>query len=104
MASPAHQTANVDRSWSVPTAPNSRRVSVPQVALANMDPRAPRNTMATASRSRPSSVRNPAFVRSKTATIGARVLPAAIIAAAAGEGPSGRFTRNAATAIPGQTR
>ena len=60
--------------------------------------------IARASRTRSSSSWKPVRRRISAAARGATVLPAAISAAPAGEGPSGRLRAKAAAAIAGQTR
>jgi hypothetical protein len=55
IASPAHQTAQVDQKRLIGMAPNSARTALPMVALSIIPRSAPRKTMATASRMRSSS-------------------------------------------------
>jgi len=64
---------------------------------------AARKTMAMASRRRSISLRKPTRRSSSAATNGARVFPAAVAAAAAGEELMGQLTRSAPSAIPGHT-
>jgi hypothetical protein len=102
MASPAHQTDHVGQNWLSGMEPQSRRVAVPQVALTVMLS-VPKLTRATASRSRSSWGRKPAFWSRVAQRSGATVLPTAMPAAVNGDGPIGAFTRKAPRAIAGQT-
>jgi hypothetical protein len=102
IASPVHQTAHVGQKSVAATVPDSTSTEVPKVALIAMPARAPSPMIATASRRRSSSSRNPVRLRSSTATSGASVLPAAMTAAPRGEGPIGRLTARAAAKIAGQ--
>ena len=102
MASPVHQTAQVDQKFARGTDPKRTSTELPIVALNAMPPSAPIRIRAAASRSRSSSRRKPTRRKSSTATSGATVLPAAMAAAATGDGPIGRLTAKAARAMAGQ--
>jgi hypothetical protein len=82
--------------------PEATSVTAPIVALTSMLARAPRKTIAIASRCRSSSRRNPTRRSRVTATTGASVLPTAVTTAANGLALIGRFTASAATATAGQ--
>jgi hypothetical protein len=85
IASPAHQTHQVGQKALVGTLPETTSVSEPQVALTAMPRSAPKNTIASASRSRFNSSRNSALCRRATPRSGARVFPTAMLAAAKAE-------------------
>ena len=104
IASPAHQTAQVEGKLLIGIAPESVNTEVPMVALMVIPTNAPRTTMAMASRIRSSCRRKPARRRSSLETSGASVLPHAMAAAPSGDGPSGRLTANAAIAMAGHIR
>src|SRR5258708_8567491 len=103
MASPVHHTAQVAPKPGLLTAPESSRTTLPKVALMVTPTRAAA-MIAAASPTRSSS-RWKSSLRSNSAdATGASVLPAAITAAPAGDGPRGRFTAKAASRIAGQAR
>ncbi len=99
MASPAHHTDHAGMTSSRGMLPERTRAAVPTVAL-SMVLTGAATTMATASRTRSISVRNRNRESRVAATRGAIVFPAAV-AAAAGRGSMGAFTRKAARATPG---
>src|SRR6266487_3500755 len=103
MASPVHQTAQVDQKFVARTDAESTSTELPMVALIIMPPRAAA-IIASASRSRSSSRWKSTRRKSSAAANGARVLPAAMSAAPTGDGPIGRLTANAPKAMAGQTR
>jgi hypothetical protein len=84
-------------------AEESSSAAVPIVALTVMLSSAPRTTSAATSRTRSICCRKPTRSSSQAASIGARVLPAAVMSAA-GTFVIGRLTRNAAMATPGHRR
>ena len=104
MASPVHQTAQVDQKFIAGTDPERTSTELPMVALIVMAPSAPITIMAIASRSRSSSRWKSTRRKSSIATNGAKVLPAAMMAAPIGDGPIGRLTANAARAMAGHAR
>ena len=104
MASPVHQTNHVERNPLAGIASESTSVLAAPVALTAMLTRAARITIAIASRSRSSSFRKSTCSSSHAATRIATVLPAAMPAAASGDGPIETLTRKAPRLTPGHIR
>ncbi len=104
IASPVHQTDHVGQNSSALSAPERARAPLPTVALISIPVSAPRKISPIASCRRSSSVRNPVRRSSAYEQTGARVFPSTMASTAGIDGPSGTLTRNAPSAIPGQTR
>ncbi|OKJ84813.1 hypothetical protein AMK32_12605 [Streptomyces sp. CB01883] len=104
MASPVHHTDQVGQKPAVLSAPETSRVVVPVVALTSIPVNAPRKIRPRTSRSRSSSLRNPARRSNRQEQTGARVFPAVIARTAGSDGPRPMLARNAPSATPGHTR